>query len=132
MTQGASSGDAGSGTLSESISVQQRLKALTVITSAGKQTPRLEGNPLTNESIEVFIKDCDEYCCDQMRWSMRGEIPRKLVGVLDLMGCSHRKVIRDAHNNEIELSDQSCTTALKKMAGLIERETIDERSWVMK
>lgn len=96
------------------MSVQQLLKASTAIIPAGEQLPWLEGKRLTKENIKVFIKEYDEYC-DQMRWSVSGEMPPNSVAVFGPMGCSQRRVIRDANNGRMELTiDQSCMIALKK------------------
>lgn len=104
LTEGAGNGGAGAGTLGE-MSVQQLLKALTVITLAGKEPPRLEGNPVTKEDIKVFIDEYDEYC-EEMRWGVSGEMPRNLVGVMELLEWPQRRVIKGIHNNGMELKNQ--------------------------
>lgn len=41
------------------------------------------------------------------------------------------RVIRDTHNDGIELTDQLCMTALQIRAGLVERLARDKMNWTM-
>lgn len=58
---------------------------------------------------------------------MNGAIPRNPVGVLQLLGSSQRQVVKDIRNDVQELTNQLRMTALKKMAGVVDRLTRDER-----
>lgn len=69
------------------MSLQDLFKALTIVTQAGKHTPRFEGKPSTKGNITVFIKGEDEYS-GQMRWDVSGEMPRDPVGVIEFLGWS--------------------------------------------
>lgn len=66
------------------MSVQQLLKALRVITPAGKQPRRFEGDPLTKANINVFVKKYDGYC-DQMSCGVSDAMLRNPVGSLELL-----------------------------------------------
>ena len=118
LTTGAGSGGAGSGNSGGNISVQELMQALARVPPAGKKPPRLEGRSLTKGNVKAFLQEYDDYC-HQMRRGADGEVPRNPVGVLELLGCAQRRVVMDSQNDGMELTNESCLAALRKMAGLV-------------
>lgn len=54
-------------------------------------------------------------------------MPWNPVGVLECLASSQRKVIKDIHNNRIELTNQLRMAGWKKMKSLLERLARDEK-----
>lgn len=80
---------------SANVSVGERLKALVVVSVAGKKPPpRFEAKPPTKDDMVVFIKEDDKYHCGQMGWGESGEVPQNPAEVLELLGWSQRPVTK--------------------------------------
>lgn len=96
LTTVSASGGYRSGNLGENF-VQELLTALAVVTPAGRQPPRLEGRPLTKDNIRAFIREYEH--CNQMIRSANGEMRGNPVGVMEPLGWSQRRVIKDIHSD---------------------------------
>lgn len=101
------------------VRLRNLMRALPISTSRGLQVPILEGTLQSREAMKSFLREYEEYPVTMAEGMIDG-IPKRPVGILELMDLAQKQLLKGIHNVVQIVNKGQCIRAPRLVAGLIE------------